>query len=791
MAQLEHLSLQRVELERPRKKIGYGCPPSREYNQHGPRLKEQLDETVRRFQACRPPTEVNPRLILRVQLNEKAGVDEEAWERCGFTLLSVDENKTLVLFPSDEDLSDFKRRLREYTDGPPRERQKSAPHTAIFACIDEIGNVRPVDRIGRLLRLKGLSTPEDFSSDETFILDVEMWDLGNRSQNETALHEIETFVASRGGRVTDSYIGESLVLIRVTCPGCVVHEILQIDTVAIVDLPPQPSFAMGKMLDTGIEDFGSIPAPEEGAPGIGILDSGITSAHPLLAPAIGEATAVPNGLGNGTDDHGHGTMVSGLALYGDVAACIQAGVFVPELKLYSARVLNRQCKFDNEQLITTQMRDAITYFQGTYDCRVFNISLGDERQPYKGGKVSPWASVLDTLARELDVVIVVSAGNYRHDSISGVSADSLLQDYPRYLLHEEARAIEPATGAIVLTIGALAGSANIPPGSAANSLSIRPIAQVGQPSPFTRSGPGLGGSIKPELCDYGGNFAYDTRQGAFLDNLSECSVISLNRLYLQRLFTTDNGTSYAAPRVAHVAARLFAGFPGASANLIRALIVASASVPEAAEDILSRISRDAVLCVCGYGRPDYDLAHTSDENRVVLYADGELGYDNFHVYEVPIPGNFIDTRGERKISATLAYDPPVRHSRFDYLGVKMSFRLIRGRTLKDVVEAFRSRGKKEDPVGRLSSTRHDCSMHPGPHLREGSTLQKATFSMQRTPHKNYGDTYYLVVRCERKWARDEHAPQRYAVVVCVEHNERIDLYTRIRQRVQARVRVRR
>jgi len=789
MAQLAHLPLQRVEPERPRKKTGYGRPPSREYSQHGPMLQRQLDETVRRFQTRRPPTGVNPRLILRVQLNEKAGVDEEAWERCGFTLLSVDQNKTLVLFPSDEELSDFKRRLGEYAGGPPREAQKNAPHTAIFACIDEIGDVRPEDRIGRLLRLQGISTPESFPSHQTFTLDVELWDLGRRDLNEAALREIQSWITSQGGRVTDTYIGESVVLFRVTCLGGVVQAILQVDSVAVVDLPPQPTLTISEMLDAGIEDIGPIPAPKENAPAIGVLDSGVTSAHPLLAPAIGEATTVPRGLGNGTDEHGHGTMVSGLALYGDVAGCIQARSFVPELKLYSARVLNSRCRFDDEQLITTQMRDAIRYFAETYRCRVFNVSLGDERQPYKGGKVSPWASVLDTLARELDVIIIVSAGNYRHDSISGVSADSLVQEYPRYLLHEEARVIEPATGAVVLTIGALARSAGIPPGSAANSVSFRPIAQPGQPSPFTRSGPGLGGSIKPELCDYGGNFAYDGLLGGVRDNLRECSVVSLNRLYLQRLFTTGNGTSYAAPRVAHVAARLFDLFPAASANLIRALLVASASVPEAAKEALSGISNDAILRVCGYGRPDYDRAGTSDDNRVVLYADTEIDHDKFHLYEVPIPAEFIGTRGERKISVTLAFDPPVRHSRFDYLGVKMSFRLIRGQNLQNVVEAFRHRERHEDTVGRLSSTRYDCRMLPGPQSREGSTLQKATFSMQRTPSADYGDTYYLVVRCERKWARDEHAPQRYAVVVSVEHTQRLDLYSRIRQRVQARVRV--
>ena len=35
--------------------------------------------------------------------------------------------------------------------------------------------------------------------------------------------------------------------------------------------------------------------------------------------------------------------------------------------------------------------------------------------PLMAAKVSAWASILDHLARELDIIIVVSAGNYDHE----------------------------------------------------------------------------------------------------------------------------------------------------------------------------------------------------------------------------------------------------------------------------------------------------------------------------------------------------------------------------------------
>lgn len=787
MPNLPHLILPRAEFDLPRKKTGFGRAPDREHGPHGQALGTELDDVLGRFRGRRRPAGIDPSLILRVQLNPQAGVDEDAWERCGLTLLSIDENKTLVLFSSDADLSEFRSRLNQYQQGPPPG-QKGAPHQQIFAIVDHIGDVRPEDRIGRLLRAEGVTEAAGIVDVQEYVVDVELWDLGSRDANRAKVAELRRFVEQHQGRVTDDHVGESLVLLRARCRGNVVRELIAIEYVATVDLPPRPTLSVGEILNVGLADLPEVPAPAGGAPGIAVLDSGLTAAHPLIGPAVGEATTVPRALGDASDGHGHGTMVAGIALYGDVAECIRARSFVPRLTLYSARVLNDELRFDNENLITTQMRESIQYFRETYGCRVFNASLGDPRLPYQGGKVSPWASILDTLARELDVVIVVSAGNYDHDPGGGNSADAHVQDYPRYLLDDPARIIEPATGAIVLTVGALAHAAAVPPGAAGNSVAFRPVAQVEQPSPFTRCGPGLGGAIKPELCEFGGNHAYDGLMRRVRD-MRELGIVSMNREYVQRLFTTDVGTSFAAPRVAHVAARLYEAFPSASANLIRALLASSARIPNGAKRLLEPLGSDASSRLCGYGRPDLEAAQTSDEARVVLYAESTLAFDNFHIYEVPIPDELISENGTRAITVSLAYDPPVRHTRFDYLGVKMSFRLIRGTSANDVAEFYRQRNKDEDPAESLPN-RNQCWLGPGPNTREGGTLQRATFAMKRRPTTDYGDTYHVVVRCERKWARDEHAPQKYAVVVTVEHSAGVNLYNTIQARVQERARIR-
>jgi hypothetical protein len=789
MPNLQHLILPRADYDLARKKKkGFGPPPDREYAHHGRTLSTQINQFLNRFRTRQRPAGIDPSLVLRVQLDSGSTIDEETWERCGLILLSIDQNKTLVLFSSDSQLTEFKRRLSAYNAGPTRSNQKNAPYYSIFACINEISEIRPQDRIGRLFRSEAIEDLNSFNDTEEYVIDIELWDFGTQQLNRAKVDALRGFIEREGGRVSDQYIGESMVLLRARITGALIKSILEIDYVATVDLPPKPSLGVSELLQVDIEELNDIPTPEEGAPGITVLDSGLTTGHPLLGPAIGEATSVPRSWGDAADGNGHGTMVAGLALYGDIEECIRSRTFVPTLTLYSARVLNDQNQFDDENLITTQMREAIEYFRNTYGCRVFNASLGDARLPYQGGKVSPWASILDTLSREFDVVIIVSAGNYEHDPGSG-NTDGHIQDYPRYLLEDAAHIIEPATGLIVLTVGSLAHSDEIPPGSASNSVAFRPIAQPYQPSPFTRCGPGLGAAIKPELCEIGGNHVYDGQMQC-ARKVQECSVVSTNRQYIEQLFTTDVGTSFAAPKVAYIAAQLYRTFPDASANLIRSLLAASAIVPEQTIRLMEPYGNDTILRICGYGRPSLSLAQTSDESRVVLYAESQLEFDNFHIYELPIPDEFIQERGTRSITVTLAYDPPVRHTRFDYLGVKMSFRLIRGKTVDEVVEAFRSRTSEEGHVDRLSSTSFDCPITPSPIVREGGTLQRGTFTMRKKPSTDYGDTYFLVVRCEKKWARDEHGPQRYSVVATMQHSAQINIYNTIRERVTARLRVR-
>src|SRR5262249_55612201 len=126
-----------------------------------------------------------------------------------------------------------------------------------------------------------------------------------------------------------------------------------------------------------------------------------------------------------------------------------------------------------------------------------------------------------------------------------------------------------------------------------------------------------------------------------------------------------------------------------------------------------------------------------------------------------------------------------RHTRADYTGVGMSFRLIRGCDPMLIFDHFRRRTQQEGRRPDIDN-RYNCNLEPGPRERERGTLQTASISFSRNTEV-YGDNYYLVVRCEGRWASSFETSQRFAVVVEMSHEAEVQLYARLRARIQLSV----
>lgn len=778
MARYDHLQLLRLPERMPRRKTGGGGgPPAREPGGHSQKLRAELDGAIEQQRQRRRPDVVNPALILRVRMN--GPLLEEEWAKVGLTVLSSDEDRSLVLFSTSEELTEFRRKLAAYGQGTPPG-QKNPSHAGFIARVEAIAAIAPRDRIGLRAREAGLVEPEDFLSGTQYIVDLELWDLGRRDLRERRLDEIVAYAQALGAEELDRHIGPTITIVRLECDGRVVRSLLALEEIAEIDFPPQPDFLAGFTDDRTIDELPDVEELGEDAPLIGIIDSGIND-HPLIEDIIAGAIGVPATLGT-ADDWGHGTFVGGIATFGDLRAQIGRDALVRNARLCSAKVVDEFGRFPNNRVIPRLMREAITRLNQEFGCRIFVISLGDRTKLIEGTKVGVWAQTLDELVRELDVVIIVSAGN--RQPRSGVRVEEAVADYPAYLAEPGNRLCEPAGGLNIITVGALANGNGLP-AAAQGAVGFRPITERLEPSPFSRIGPGVRGAIKPDFTDIGGTLIYDgtTNRLQGGEVRAEAGVLSLHHRPIDRLFATRSGTSHAAPLVAFKASQLLARFPDASANLIRALLAGSATVPEEAVRRLATLGDASTRAQCGYGMIDAELASYSDDNRVVLYAEDELAIDHFAVYQLPIPRAFQTERGRRTIRVSLAYDPPVRHNRLDYNGVGMSFRLIRGCTPDEIFEHYRRRTEAEGPVPEMAD-RFSCKLSPTSTEREKSSLQSASVTFSRDV-SGYGDVYYLVVRCAGGWAGDT-GQQSFAVAVEISHETELPLYERLRQQVRVR-----
>lgn len=744
---------------------------------------------------------VDPALVVRFGLAKGASIPDllDCLHKSGLLVVSVDPDKqAVVAFRGDADLRAFTEGMRAYTHALAQGNRTSTWDVVHFIDPTDVRRWSREDRIGPRLASEG--GPVSFIPNEVYKLDVELWHPGTVPAATAALEKVRALVERRQGRVLDSFVGTTLCLARVEADGALVDVLLELGDVAEVDRPPRCIISRPGDASNLARPFPTPAKPAADGPRLCILDSGITSGHPLLSPFVGDASSVHSTIPSAADIAGHGTAVASVAVYGDLRRHIADGSFSSPLTIFSARMLDDAAKLDPDRLVVTQMRDAIERYRvPPHNCRIFNLSFGEERTflQKSSGRQGIWAEALDQLALKYDVVIVVAAGNQGVETTITAEAEALVVSKGRHLRSPDHRLVDPSTAALAVTVGATTTrvTPTVRPGATQNDITF-PVSDSGAPSPFTRVGPGVGGSIKPDFVDEGGNLVwtgFTSHRKIVRDD--ELSVLVLGNTFAGRTgwFRHDIGTSLAAPRVARVAAmlehslRVQLGRPP-TGNLIRALLGAGAAQQPSMD---AHCGADSTVAFSGYGRVDEDYSLWSSDSRVVLYSEDEVPLDHFALFEVPVPDAFIALKGKKSISVALAYDPPVRAKREEYLGITADFDLFRGIDQQLLFDHYRTRKKVEGPTPKIDRYRVDLS--PGGGLRRGdfkwardrSTLQVGRAEFER-PVKN---SWWLAVRVRRRWAPVEFTKQRFAIAVVLEAAVS-DLYQRVQTQLRARSRAR-
>ena len=796
---LEHLTLPRWQQPIARRRIGGGRPPVRDSRAvHGKKLETELAAVDEAFTSLRrePPAGIDPKLVFNIRLHRAGSFDDDELRAMGLRLVAREPNKLLVVFPDSGALEELRRRIRDYAG-------HDKAHYANIAAIEAIEARKPEDKLGPRLQREPLSEREEN------LLDISLWHSGNRDECLRWINDLTSLAKRTHHRVTDWWIGNDMCLMRMNIDQDLLDTILQIDFVRSVDRRAKPSYEFKEV--TGLSqyniDINPDPTPLDDLAGIVVVDSGVMQGHPLLAPIIGDAQSFVPGDDRPEDvdeiSGGHGTAVAGIAAYGDIGNRLKTRRFVPDATIFSGRILNEHLEYDPEKLLEHQLDELVTYFVTNYsNIRIVNLSIGNLNKVFDGANQSTLAAVIDQLAfrfRDKQLLFIVASGNY-----SDTSGENAALHYPNYLYSADARLIEPATSAISLTVGGVAYGPGTDPQETRHDGVENLIAQNrGWPSPFTRVGFGVNEAVKPDVVDFAGDIRFE-RGRAIWFPAQHAGLPTTSKTFAPpdgQLFRTVAGTSFSAPRVANLAARLFRDFPSASANLIRALIASSARIPTDRPPQLTHRTDDAdVLQIYGYGIPHYERARFSAGNEVLLLAEEEIRLDTFQVFSLPaFPEEYLSVRGDREISVTLAFDPPTRQTRSDsYLGVRMYAHLFRNIAAGDLLNRLRAMTKEDIAaigVDNTSLSRLPASMRvelkPGVNIRRKGTLQRGVASVRNSSWQYNGADLLLAVVCQRMWAPVEIDRQRFAIVVSVAHSEpSVPLYAHIRQRAQLWQRVR-
>ena len=764
----EHLTFNREEpvtIKRPRK-MSIPRPVLTDVVGHGQRMLTSLATAKETAQLQNQG--FDNRLLFKIVISDIEGANLDSIP--GVELISQEDRGIFLVFSSEGAIDEFEARLTMLVEGGVPTRK------SLLEALEGFNAFTPKDRTGWALGHFG--TPES----QSFNVDVELWPITNHLERTSLITSFETWLNANQLINKDRVSNDLIVLYRLEVNTTQLERLLNHRDVRMVDLPPKFNLNIS-LLNTDIQNIPEVPSPPENAPGIVVLDSGLATGHPLLSAAIGHAQSFLDGKGS-DDEHGHGTMVAGKALYGDVATTLDNGSFIPELRLFSGRILDENLESDTK-LIEHQVEESVRYFVENYNCKVFNLSYGDSNKPYTGGRIRGLAVILDILARELDVLFVVPTGNY-------YSYDSPLEwkaAYPDSLL--ENTLLDPAPSVNSLTVGSLAHYDQTRNSSRhANDPAEQSFANFNQPSPFSRSGPGIKGAIKPEFVAYGGNYAVDTRTDNLIHNL--LGEISFNKDFAQgRLLAEDVGTSYSAPSIAHLAARVLGVYPDASTNQIRGLLAAHSTTPT---EVLSLFNQDKSksILTTGYGMIDEEALFRSLDDELSIFANDSLSNKSHHFYEVPIPSEFWEGRKRlRQVSVSLAYTPLVRTTRLDYKTTRISFKLIKATSLEEVSQRFNNNIPIEDTT---NFKEHSNQKNINEKHRNYGTLQCSSWNFKQVNARERLKKFFVVVtRHDHPWAeRLLQDDEDYSLVVKLKdkENEEARLLQQVENILQNRVRIR-
>ncbi len=709
-----------------------------------------------------------------------------------------------LVYPKGNNLSKLSQRAALYESGTSASLVKNP---GLISTVNTIEIADPKERLSDdMLREYESLIPQTY-----LVYEIEVSSTKS-SKDSTKRREIELILAdireslAHGihGRIFDVDYQVDGALLMVWTTGAKLKEWVETPTWwrKITRFDFRPKFqTMSEVLDGfNVNQISIVPPPED-AETICVIDSGVAAGNQFLGAVLKRDASMSWVYGSSPveDANGHGSRVASLSAFHtisyDVGSDNQASAWV-----VSARIMTDAGELDSPRveddaadrhqqawLLSNILKEIVEHFV-PLGVRIFVLAfemrghIWSHATRRKVARNAWIARTIDQFSLKHDITFVGITGNLSSDEAQEI-CDEANVDYPHYLLHPYAKLLDPGPSALSVVCGSVANSTHIAGGE--HVL----IAELDQPSPFTRTGPGFDNSIKPDVVEYGGSVVRDQYSGRIIKNLGTSIVMASNSL--SPALARDVGTSYAAPRVANHLAAILRDAKSLgiqpSSPLLRAFLAnscKSASMPESLTD-------SQKLALAGHGRPDGNEALLCRDHSVLLFWDGVVTIDSTAVFRIHVPSEIVTAgRSKKRITVAIAAAPPVqRWGLGDYLGSQLKFWLYRGDKSTDEIIAQHQR-EMDEPNTIPDGTTDHMDGKLGITLRSVGTLQRDVFewSEHRDEFSNNDYTLAVSVIGTTKWVKDEHLQVPLAVVVRVEETTGVyqELYTKISSRVRVR-----
>ncbi|MBL4905789.1 MAG: S8 family peptidase [Flavobacteriaceae bacterium] len=441
------------------------------------------------------------------------------------------------------------------------------------------------------------------------------------------------------------------------------------------------------MLGTLRMEYGFEVEVPENLSTVGIIDTGVNTIEPFNNLIVDGGINI---TGETDSDHsGHGTLVAGLAIFGqDLPASVENS-YVAKCKVLPIKVLhNNDGGIDFPMLL-----QAIRTAKEDKGVRIFNMSLVFYPKKYNEA-FSDLAYELDRLSHELGVLIFISVGNFDAISLRELLTIDFHSDhtYPEFFYNlnstspvhncENTNISTPSESLNNLSIGALAGNIEDSDNSDLTPSNIYPAyytrkfhfdyEQKINATDFNRNQKNKHLN-KPDLVFDGG------------DLLNAQSGIEVIASPAGNYFKRTAGTSLSCPLITSIAAEIEGLYPDLDVQSIKALLINSANYYKSRELPLFQNKDELLRKLIGFGVPDRNHSLFSDNKSITMVIEDQI--KPLEIVSIPIflPEYLKTAENKLIFEISIAYSSyPDKGNHLGYLPLHMSFNLMKNIPIKDI-----------------------------------------------------------------------------------------------------------